>query len=94
MSFVEAAKTSVMPPATMQHAGAGGTALCIINAVGTFFVIGDRCHDMNARLSIWTLRGNILTCAYRFSRSGSTTGKRIPGPEIACRPCTAEVVCG
>ncbi len=94
MSVPEAAKTGGIS-SEMQHAGARGPELRITSAAGMFFVICGRCHHRIARLSMGALRGNVLTRAHRFSRSDSTAGKWIPGPEMACRPpCLAEVVRG
>jgi nitrite reductase/ring-hydroxylating ferredoxin subunit len=80
LSFIEVAKTSGIAAGSMKHVEAGGKELCIVNAGGTFYAIGDRCPHMNALLSMGTLQGTILTCPFHFSRFDVKTGKKISGP--------------
>ncbi len=82
MSFVEVAKVSEVPPGTMKHIETGGTEICIVNAGGTFYAIGDRCGHENARLSTGVLQGTVVTCPMHFSRFDVTTGKLLSGPKL------------
>ena len=80
MSFVEVAKTGGTPPGTMKHVESDGKELCIVNAGGTFYAIGDRCPHMNAPLSMGTLEGTIVICPLHFSRFDLRTGRKVSGP--------------
>ena len=80
MTFVEVAKTSEIATGSMKHFEAGGKELCIVNVSGSFYALGDRCPHMNARLSMGTLNGKIVTCPLHFSRFDVTTGNKISGP--------------
>jgi nitrite reductase/ring-hydroxylating ferredoxin subunit len=80
MTFIEVAKTGEIPAGALKHVEAGGKELCIANVGGKFYAFGDRCPHMNARLSMGTLRGTIVTCPMHASTFDVVTGKKISGP--------------
>jgi nitrite reductase/ring-hydroxylating ferredoxin subunit len=80
MAFIEVAKTGDIPAGTMKHVDAAGKELCIANVGGRFYAFGDRCPHMNARLSMGTLRGTIVTCPMHASTFDISTGKKVSGP--------------
>jgi len=82
MDFITIAKVSEIPAGTMKHIDAGGKELCIANAGGTFYAIGDRCGHENARLSRGSLMGTIVTCPMHSSQFDVTTGKLMSGPVL------------
>ena len=82
MGFVKVAKVSEIPAGTMKHVDAGGTELCIANAGGTFYAIGDRCGHENARLSRGSLRDTIVTYPMHSSQFDVTTGKLMSEPVL------------
>jgi len=80
MGFVEVAQTGEIPAGKLKHVEAGGKELCIANAGGRYYAFGDRCPHMNARLSMGTLRGTIVTCPMHASTFDVATGKKVSGP--------------
>jgi len=80
MTFRDIAGTGEIPAGTLKHIEAGGKEICIANAGGKFYAFGDRCPHMNARLSMGTLRGTIVTCPMHASTFDVVTGKKLSGP--------------
>ena len=66
----------------MKHVEAGGLEICIANAGGKFYAIGDRCGHENARLSRGSLMDTIVTCPMHSSQFDVTTGKLMSGPVL------------
>jgi nitrite reductase/ring-hydroxylating ferredoxin subunit len=82
MSFVKVATAGEIPAGAMKHVEIGKTEICIVNAGGTFYAIGDRCGHENARLSRGSLMGTIVSCPMHASQFDVTSGKLISGPVL------------
>ena len=82
MHFVKVAKTGEIPPGTMKHVEIGEHEICIANAGGKFYAIGDRCGHGNASLARGTLEGTMVVCSMHSSKFDVTTGKKGAGPVL------------
>src|ERR1039457_75682 len=82
MPLVVVAKVDEIPPGRMKLIEASGKGIMIANLDGKYYVVGDSCENMKARLSMGTLEKNILTCPIPYSRFDITTGKMVPDPHL------------
>jgi len=79
MTFTKVAKTFDVPAGNMKHVEVEGIELLIANIEGKFYVVGDRCPHLNAKISEGTLNKTIVTCPRHLSTFDVTTGKVISG---------------
>ena len=79
MTFTKVAKTFDVPVGTMKHVDVDGIEILIANVEGKFYVVGDRCPHLNAKVSGGTLNKTIVTCPRHLSTFDVTTGRVISG---------------
>jgi nitrite reductase/ring-hydroxylating ferredoxin subunit len=78
--FVEVAKVNEIPDGKMKHFEVNHKEIMIANLDGKFYALSDRCSHTNARLSLGTLNGKVVTCPLHGARFDITTGKKVKDP--------------
>ena len=79
-NFVEVAKADEIPAGKMKHIEVNSKEIMLANLDGKFYALSDRCSHTNARLSLGTLNGKVVTCPLHGARFDITTGKKVKDP--------------
>ena len=79
-NFVEVAKADEIPAGKMKHIEVNSKEIMLVNLDGKFYALSDRCSHTNARLSLGTLNGKVVTCPLHGARFDITTGKKVKDP--------------
>ena len=79
-NFVEVAKADEIPAGKMKHIEVNSKEIMLVNLDGKFYALSDRCSHTNARLSLGTLNGKVVTCPLHGARFDITTGKKVQDP--------------
>ena len=74
--FVEVAKADEIPTGKMKHIEVNNKEIMLANLDGKFYALSERCSHTNARLSLGTINGKVVTCPLHGARFDITTGKK------------------
>ena len=80
MAGVRVGPAASVRPGSLRAFDVAGTDVCIANAGGRFYAIGDTCTHRGCSLADGDLDGTILQCACHGSRFDVTTGAVVRGP--------------
>lgn len=82
MAFVRIASLADLPPGTLQNVEVEGRSLCLANADGTVYALGDNCSHKDHPLHTGELDGNRLECAWHGAQFDVTNGRALRLPAV------------
>lgn len=87
-TFTKVAETADIPPNAGVVVAAGGKALAILNAGGTYYAIDNTCMHRGGPLGEGQVEGTTVTCPWHGWRYDITTGAALTNPTIrvGCYP--------
>lgn len=84
--FVRVASSSDIPSDKMKVVQYKGQAVCIANAMGSYYAIRNTCTHMGGPLAQGKLEGHVVECPWHGSRFDLATGEVKRGPAQTPEP--------
>jgi nitrite reductase/ring-hydroxylating ferredoxin subunit len=84
--FVKVADTKDIQPSKMKEVELNGEKICIANAEGKYYAIGNVCTHLGGPLAQGKLEGYEVQCPWHGSRFDIRTGKVARPPAIRPEP--------
>ncbi len=79
-NFVKVAEAKEIAPSNMKAVDVAGEKVCIINAQGNYYAIGNDCTHVGGPLNEGTLEGYEVECPWHGSKFDVRTGKPTKPP--------------
>ena len=78
--FVKVAESKEIGPSSMKAVDVGGEKVCVINAEGNYYAIGNVCTHVGGPLNEGTLEGYEVQCPWHGSQFDVLSGEIKAGP--------------
>jgi len=85
-NFVKVAETKDIGPSSMKAVDLEGEKVCIINAQGNYYAIGNVCTHVGGPLNEGTLEGYEVECPWHGSKFDIRTGNPTKPPAVRAVP--------
>ena len=86
MIFVKVLATDEMSMNSIRGVEVNGKSILLVNLAGNFYAMGNICTHMGCKLSLGSLKGEIIQCACHGSRFDPKTGNVVGGPAKKSEP--------
>src|ERR671926_1771766 len=84
--FVKVADTKDIQPSQMKEVEVNGEKICVANAEGKYYAIGNVCTHLGGPLAQGKLEGYEVQCPWHGSRFDIRTGKVVRPPAMRSEP--------
>src|SRR5918912_3846388 len=84
--YVKVTEGKGIPPSQMKEVEVNGEKLCVANAEGKYYAIGNVCTHLGGPLAQGKLEGYEVQCPWHGSRFDIRTGKVVRPPAMRSEP--------
>lgn len=82
MAFVRVASLADLPPGTLLNVEVEGRSVCLANADGVVYALGDNCSHKDHPLHTGALEGDRLECAWHGAQFDVRSGRAVRLPAV------------